>query len=130
METQGILIQLFSRFLEQATLKQKITDKRIVKVLRFIRENMDKDIYINDLAKISCLNNDHFSRLFKREVHCTPMQYINQKKIEKAQLLLIINKKSIKNIAYDLSFNNITHFYRAFKKVTGVSPKDYKEQYK
>ena len=128
VETKGILLQLFSRFLEKASLKQEIVDKRIIKVVRYIRENIDKNIIINELSDICFLTNDHFIRLFKKEMHCTPIQYINQKKIEKAQLMLIISEKSIKDVAYDLSFENLPYFYRLFKKVTGISPNRYKEK--
>jgi AraC-like DNA-binding protein len=130
LETNGILNQLFSRFLDKATPKLEITDKRIKKALTYIRENIDNDIHVNDLADICSLNRDHFTRLFKKEMQCTPMQYIIRKKIEKAQLILVTGENSIKNIAYDLSFDNVTHFHRSFKKVTGISPIAYKDQYK
>ena len=128
VETKGILLQLFSRFLEKAFFKQEITDKRIVKVVRHIRENINKSIGIDELASISCLTNDHFIRLFKKEMQCTPIQYINQKKIEKAQLMLLIDDKPIKEIAYDLSFENVSYFYRLFRKMTGTPPNRYKRK--
>ena len=128
VETKGILLQLFSRFLEKASIKQEIVDKRIVKVVRFIRENINQNIGIDELASISCLTNDHIIRLFRKEMQCTPIQYINQKKIEKAQLMLIIDDKPIKEIAYDLSFENVSYFYRVFRKMTGTPPNKYKQK--
>ncbi|KAA6301471.1 MAG: Arabinose operon regulatory protein [Candidatus Ordinivivax streblomastigis] len=130
LETNGILNQLFSRFLDKATLKQEVSDKRIKKALRYIRENINKNLHVNDLADLCSLNRDHFTRLFKKEMQCTPMQYIIRKKIEKAQLILIASETSIKNIAYGLSFDDVTQFNRSFKKVTGISPTSYKNQYK
>ena len=126
IETKGILLQLFSRFLEKAWFKQEIVDKRIIKVMRFIRENIHRNISIDELASICYLTKDHFIRLFKKEMQCTPTQYINRKKIENAQLMLVIGDKSIKNIAYDLSFDSISYFYRLFRKMTGTSPNRYK----
>ncbi|KAA6329836.1 Melibiose operon regulatory protein, partial [termite gut metagenome] len=128
LETNGILNQLFSRFLDRATPKQEITDKRIKKALRYIRENIGNNLQVNDLADICNLNRDHFTRLFKKEMQCTPMQYIIRKKIEKAQLILVASESSIKDIAYNLSFDNVTHFHRSFKKITGLSPITYKNQ--
>ena len=128
VETKGILLQLFSRFLEKASFKQEITDKRIAKLIRYIRENINRNITIDELASFCCLTNDHFIRLFKKEMQCTPIQYINQKKIEKAQLLLIVGNLSIKEIAYQLSFENISYFYRLFSKITGLPPNRYKEK--
>ncbi|MDR0833898.1 MAG: AraC family transcriptional regulator [Candidatus Symbiothrix sp.] len=130
LETNGILNQLFSRFLDKATPKREIADKRIKKVLRYIHENIDSNLCVNDLADICTINRDHFTRLFRKEMQCTPMQYIIRKKIEKAQLMLVAREQSIKDIAYNLSFEDITHFHRSFKKVTGTSPVAYKNQYR
>jgi AraC-like DNA-binding protein len=127
IETKGILLQLFSRFLEKATSKHSSIDKRIVKVVRHIRENINIDINVNELADVCYLTKDHFIRLFKKEMQCTPLQYINQKKIEKAQLMLVIGEKSIKDIAYELSFDNISYFYRLFRRYTGSPPSRYKK---
>jgi AraC-like DNA-binding protein len=129
IETKGILLQLFSRFLSKATYKQEITDKRILKVLRYIRENIDRNITIDELSALCYLTNDHFIRLFKKEMNYTPIQYINIKKIEKAQLMLVIGTKTIKDISYSLSFDNISYFYRLFKKITGIAPSKYKVNY-
>lgn len=125
VETKGILYQLFSRFIGHATFKLEIADNRILKVLHFIRKNIDKSISVDQLAEMCYLSNDHFIRLFKKETHYTPMQYINQKKIEKAQLMLITTNHSIKDIAYSLSFNNISYFNRLFKRITGFTPGNY-----
>jgi AraC-like DNA-binding protein len=57
---------------------------------------------------------------------CTPLQYVNRKKIEKAQLLLIIRNEPVKDIAYGLSFNNIPYFSCLFKKIIGVPPNVYR----
>jgi AraC-like DNA-binding protein len=128
LETNWILNLLFSRFLYKATPKQEITDTRIKKVLRYIRENINSKLSVNDLADMCSLNSDYFTRLFKKELQCTPMQYIIRKKIEKAQLILASSENSIKNIAYDLSFDNVAYFHNSFKKVTGLSPSAYKNQ--
>ncbi|MDR1161827.1 MAG: AraC family transcriptional regulator [Tannerellaceae bacterium] len=128
VETNGILLQLFSRFLGKSFAKQDVKDERIIKILRHIRENVSREITIEELASICYLSKDHFIRLFKKENNCTPLQYINQKKIEKAQLMLTVGGKSIKDIAFSLSFNEISYFHRLFKKITGKSPHQYKKQ--
>jgi len=128
VETKGILMQLFSRFLGKASFKQEITDHRILKVVRYIRENINKNISIENMSTMSHLTNDHFIRLFKKEMNCTPVQYINLKKIEKAQLMIIVGDKSIKDISFELSFDNLSYFYRLFKKTVGMAPNKYKER--
>ena len=80
---------------------------------------------ISQLSGICNLTEDHFIRLFKKEMQCTPIQYINQKKIERAQLMLIVEKIPIKDIAYSLSFENISYFNRLFKQITHYTPTQY-----
>lgn len=74
----------------------EVNDNRIQKVLSHIRKNIYKTVDIDSLAAISCLSKDHFIRLSKKEVGNTPLQYINQKKIEKAQLILITEDIPVK----------------------------------
>lgn len=130
VESRGIVYQLMARFLKDAQPKAEINDDRIQKVLSYIRKNIYKTIDIDSLAAISCLSKDHFIRLFKKEINNTPLQYINQKKIEKAQLILITDSMPIKNISYLLAYEDHSYFNRLFKKLTGVTPQQYRDRYK
>ncbi|MDR3140767.1 MAG: AraC family transcriptional regulator [Tannerellaceae bacterium] len=127
METKGILSQLLSRFLYKAQPKNNISEIRIIKALQYIHEHIYEDITINEVARYCNLNSDHFTRIFKKEMAITPLFYINKRKIEKAQLMLALNRKTVKEIAYELSFNNMTHFNKLFNKMVGVSPKTYRK---
>ncbi len=125
LETKGILLQLLSRFIKYATAKSNVSDERIIKAIKYIRKNIDKTIKISQLSDICHLSEDHFIRLFKKEMQQTPIHYINQKKIEKAQLMLVIGDMPIKDIAYNLSFENISYFNRVFKQITQYTPTQY-----
>ncbi|WP_165447025.1 helix-turn-helix transcriptional regulator [Olivibacter jilunii] len=122
METEGILKQILSRFLTGAADRNLDLDERILKAIHYIHSNMDKPIKIEELAQASCLTTDHFIRLFRKQMHCTPRKYINQKKIEQAQLMLLVKHISIKELAYQLGFENISYFNRLFKKIAGENP--------
>ncbi|MDD4284088.1 MAG: AraC family transcriptional regulator [Fermentimonas sp.] len=126
LETKGILYQLLTRFLVLSKNKYEIVDDRVLKAIRYIRKNIDKQITVDELVDICCLSKDHFIRIFKNDMQTTPIKYINQKKIERAQLLLITGDKSIKDIAYDLSFENVYYFNRLFKKIIGMTPSEYR----
>lgn len=128
LETEGIIKQIFSRFLSHAIYKEENIEKRVLKSLHYIHKNIDKPIEIESLADMCCLTKDHFIRLFKKEMNCTPGNYINQKKIETAQLRIIINNVSVKDIAYGLGFENISYFSRLFMKITGCRPGEYKKR--
>ncbi|NDV58053.1 AraC family transcriptional regulator [Bacteroides sp. 519] len=126
IETQGILHQFISKFLERATVKSEFKDARIKKCLQYIHENIDKDISVSQLADLSCITEDHLIRIFKKEVKSTPLKYINNKKMEKAQLLLLTTNLPVREVALELSIDNISYFNRIFKQYTGKTPKEYK----
>lgn len=127
VETTGILWQLFSRFLSQAKQVVVTQDSRVRKVIRHIHKNIEKSITINELASICFLSDDHFIRLFKQEINQTPVNYINQKKIETAQLMMVVQNSPIKDIACSLSFENISYFNKLFKRYTGQTPTEYRD---
>lgn len=129
VESRGIIFQLLSRFFKQGQSKIEMEDNRIAKTVLYIRKHLNEAIELEKLAEISCLSKDHFIRLFKKELGTTPLQYINQKKIEKAQLLLITEELAVKEIAFQLAFDDYSYFNRLFKKTTGVTPQEYRRLY-
>lgn len=129
VESRGIVFQLLSRFFKQGQSKIEMEDNRIAKTVLYIRKHLNEAIELEKLAEISCLSKDHFIRLFKKELGTTPLQYINQKKIEKAQLLLITKELAVKEIAFQLAFDDYSYFSRLFKKTTGVTPQEYRRLY-
>lgn len=129
VESRGIVFQLLSRFFKQGQSKIEMEDNRIAKTVLYIRKHLNEAIELEKLAEISCLSKDHFIRLFKKELGTTPLQYINQKKIEKAQRLLITEELAVKEIAFQLAFDDYSYFNRLFKKTTGVTPQEYRRLY-
>lgn len=129
VESRGIVFQLLSRFFKQGQSKIEMEDNRIAKTVLYIRKHLNEAIELEKLAGISCLSKDHFIRLFKKELGTTPLQYINQKKIEKAQLLLITEELAVKEIAFQLAFDDYSYFNRLLKKTTGVTPQEYRRLY-
>lgn len=129
VESRGIVFQLLSRFFKQGQSKIEMEDNRIAKTVLYIRKHLNEAIELEKLAEISCLSKDHFIRLFKKELGTTPLQYINQKKIKKAQHLLITEELAVKEIAFQLAFDDYSYFNRLFKKTTGVTPQEYRRLY-
>jgi len=126
IETRGILLQFFSRFLPCAKVLVQTSDAGIINVKKYVREHICENIAVKTLADICCLSEDHFIRLFKREIGNTPLEYIQQKKVEKAQMMLVFDNLSVKDVAYALSYTNQSYFIRLFKKFTGSTPGEYK----
>ena len=127
MWLRGCILIFISRFMEGAQLRTWTNDERVVKVLKYIHKNIYDDIDIDDLADVACVTKPYLIRLFKRSIKVSPLQYINRKKIEKAELLLLTEDLSIKELAYTLGFSDHSYFIRLFKKITGKTPQEYRE---
>ena len=130
IESRGIIYQLLAVFLRTAQPQKYVADQRITQVLGYIRTHLGAKPDIDALATLSCLSKDHLIRVFKKEMNMTPLSYINKKKMEKAQLRLVTEQTSIKEIAYQLGFDDQAYFNRIFKKLTGLPPRDYRNAYR
>jgi len=130
IETTGILKQLFSRFLEpcQSQVMTSMLKYNIQPILLHIQNNLGRDICVNELADMACFSKDHFSRVFKSITGMAPCDYIIQKRIERAQFLLLTTEMSQKEIIEQTGFKSASYFSRIFKKITSYTPEKYRKQ--
>ncbi|MCM1311722.1 MAG: AraC family transcriptional regulator [Bacteroides sp.] len=127
IESQGIIQILIARFLEKAQRKQDSIDVRVRKSLSFIKKNIAAPLTTEYVAAEACLSKEYFIRIFKSETGTSPLKYINNKKMEKAQLMLITSNEPIKNIAFALSYDDYSYFIRLFRKTTGMTPAEFRK---
>lgn len=105
--------------------KKKICSKHIAICIDYICENLHTRITIKELAKRVKLEQSYLSKLFKKEVGVTISEYIQEKKIETAQNMLIYSEFTPAEISSILAFPNQSYFTEVFKKWTGMTPKQY-----
>lgn len=87
-----------------------------------ILNDYDKHIGIDDLAELCHLSKFYFCRVFKEVMGDTPTNYINNHRIRIAKAMLRDKSKSIQQIATLCGYNDVSYFYRCYKKVTGQAP--------
>lgn len=126
VESRGLILQLLARFLRHATPKNYATDERISAILGHIRQHLSEALDLEALASLAHISRDHLIRLFKRHLGSTPRAYINLKRVEQAQLLLITEDTPVKEIAYSLGFEDPAYFNRLFRRHTGTTPLNYR----
>lgn len=97
-------------------------------VLSYINEHYGDKIYLKDLAAVMNLNEQYFSRFFKKTLGRTCVDYINGVRIRHAMKLLKTTNNSVLDIAYSCGFGNIGHFIEIFKRETGKKPLEYRMQ--
>ena len=130
LETIGILKQIFSRFLEPCP-NQTIAGMlkyNIQPILIHIQNNLRRELKVEELAGIACFSKDHFSRVFKTITGMAPCDFIIQKRIERAQFLLLTTDLPQKEINEETGFKSTSYFSRIFKKNTSYSPEKYRKQ--
>lgn len=131
LETHGILLQLFSKFIKTDAQTKTGSgfnpNSKISEAIDYIRMNLSKQLTIAELAKACHLSNGYFSRLFLKVTGVRPIDYINRKRIEDAQLQLITTNDPIEKIALEIGIDNFSYFNRMFKKYSGSTPGEYRK---
>lgn len=103
--------------------KQQDHIDRINKVVRYIEQNLDQNLLLEDLARQANYSPFHFQRLFKSNVGETPKQYIKRVRLEGAAHHIALKPEtSILEVALDYGFTSLEAFSRAFKNYYTVSP--------
>ncbi|MFA0963645.1 helix-turn-helix domain-containing protein [Roseivirga sp. BDSF3-8] len=106
------------------------TDVRLANVVEFIRNNISQQFDVDTLSEKACMSSSHFFRCFKNEFGLSPLEFINQEKIEAAARLIRENpSEQLKEIYYDCGFNNYSHFSKLFKRYKKLSPAEYRDRF-
>lgn len=129
VESRGIIFMLFSRFLKRATRKSEVGDSRVEQALSYIRNNIGSTIDVTHLANMTCMSCDHFIRIFKQSTGDTPKAYIQKRRMETAELLLVTTDDSIKQISLSLGYEDNSYFTKTFKAFSGMTPQQYRQSH-
>ena len=114
------------------TQKHPATDRdtsRIQKVLEYVMQNFQHDLYMPEVAALLNMSEASFSRYFRQNTQKTFSCYVTEVRISNACRLLLQGEENISQIAYLCGFENISNFYRHFKKITGRVPKEYRHSF-
>lgn len=131
LESRGILMQLFSRFIINSKPESMINRdaySRIDVVMNYICNNLDQSLKISRLAAMIYLSTDHFSRIFKTVIGISPNKFIQLKRIDHAKELIETTDLSIEQVAESIGINNLSQFSTLFLKQTGQSPLMYRKK--
>ncbi|HEX4650785.1 MAG TPA: AraC family transcriptional regulator [Granulicella sp.] len=98
------------------------------KVRKYIQENLDQPLSLDDLAKIALVSPNYFISLFQQSTGLTPHKYVLQQRVEYAKELLAYSKLSLIEIAHKCGFPDQSQFTTTFRRHLGVTPGQYKRQ--
>jgi len=104
-------------------------DEPVKKAQEFIEKNVADKISVEDLASKFAIGRRNFERRFKKATNNTPVEYIQRVKIEAAKKSLEASRKNVTEVMYDVGYSDTKAFRTVFKKITGMSPLDYRNKY-
>ncbi|MBR3836734.1 MAG: helix-turn-helix transcriptional regulator [Clostridia bacterium] len=98
--------------------------------LTFLETHLfDGDLSLKSVCSQGHVSRTHFNKLFFERFHLTPTAYVNQRRIRRAEQLLVSGTCSNEEIAALCGFRDVKYFYVVFKKITGVTTKEYKKEF-
>lgn len=105
------------------------TDEPIKKAQEFIEKNYRERITVEQLTSMLALGRRNFERRFKKATSNTVVEYMQRVKIEAAKKGLETSRKNVSELMYEVGYTDTKAFRTTFKKITGLSPVEYKNKY-
>ena len=109
--------------------KESVISLHVRRCIDHIYENLGSDLSVRGLAKVVGLNPTYLSRLFAKETGIPLKQFVSEAKIDTAQNLLKYSDLRYLQISIALGFSSQSAFISAFKRITGMTPKAYRERF-
>lgn len=122
--SKAYTIELLIKFSEITGSKDHVGNEKISSVIKYINENLNKDLSLSALEKKFFLSKFYLSHLFKDQTGFSVANYIMQKRIIRSKEL-ILEEIPLTEVAETVGFNDYSGFYRSFKRMTGKAPRDF-----
>jgi AraC-like DNA-binding protein/ligand-binding sensor protein len=106
----------------------RLEHPKIAAALRYVEDHFRERLAIADVSREVHLSPDHFSTVFRQATGRTFVAHVQQRRVEEAKVLLTATRKSVTEISLHCGFTNLTHFNRVFRRWTGKSPRQYRNE--
>ena len=111
-----------------AFISNPTENKRLKKIFNYIRDHFMESIALEDISDQVFMTPQSFCRFFKKSTQKTFTNFLNEYRINHATKLLSETDVDIKTICYESGFNNLSNFFRNFKKITQLTPNAYRDE--
>ena len=139
LQVDGMLLNIIGRLVAHADARAKtqtgtatakpLEPSRLKRVIDYIDAHLDEVIAMPDLARVACLSQHHFARVFRAATNMSPHAYVTHRRIERAQHLLIRTDTPLVQVALMCGFGTQAHFSTVFKKHIGIPPKRFRMEH-
>lgn len=135
-DTYDGMIQLLAFFARQLSSElerlkdQPVEDfpESVQRTCRFLRQNFDRDIPLEETARIAGVSAHHLCLVFKSATGMTLTEFQNRERIQQAKKLLCSRYSRVSEVALDVGFGSLSQFNRCFQRYTGESPTEYRSR--
>ena len=100
----------------------------IQRTIRYIRQNIDSDILVSELAERVGMNPEYLTRIFKKSTGYSLKKYIDHEKMEVAKVLLSTTTLPVTIVSERAGYANYSNFMRSFKQIVGCTPSEFRER--
>ena len=114
-------------YLANSRKSASIADSSILPALNYIHEHYGENISLDQLTEICLISKPHLIRCFKKDLKCTPHEYLLSYRLRQAKQMLANTDASIETISENCGFNSISHFSRAFRSSISMTPSEFRK---
>lgn len=111
----------------QKLIGSKDTRDVVQETIKYIRQHLDSDVSVSEIAEFAGMNPEYLTKLFKKNTGYTLKEYIVNEKMESAKMLLATTTLPVTLISSHVGYGNYSNFTRSFKQLTGCTPMEYRK---
>lgn len=124
--THWIVRSILGESLDMRSVSSNYT---VGRAQQYMEHHFAENITVAKLAELGHMSESGFNRIFKKELNVTPIRYLQEVRMEKSKILLRRKELSVTEIAAGCGFGSSAHFAAEFKRLTHVTPSEYREAY-
>lgn len=121
------LMQTQARKLILDNYHKNTSTNRFAFVVEYIKSHIHEDITIDKLSNLCYMSKPNFFRCFKREFGISPVDFVIQERIKAAKKLLKDMNVTISQACYSVGINNLSYFFKLFKRIEGITPNEFRK---
>lgn len=107
-------------------LDKPLDERRLARVVEFVRANLDTELTVTQLATVACMSVAHFARSFRAATGLPPHEFVSRERLDVAKQRLLAEDIQIGEIALAAGFSSQANFNRAFRKAVGMTPAQFR----
>lgn len=104
-------------------------DEMVIKAQEYIESKLHEKLSVEELSSRFSVSRRNFDRRFIKATGNTPIEYLQRVKIESAKKAFETTRKTINEVMYEVGYSDVKAFREVFRKITGMSPLEYREKY-